>query len=84
MLLLLLRCGPAYMMFLEVREEMGRHGWRLTYLFSVDNIHDDSTLQHASQTGLDGERGCTISVVVAIRSGELGSHLDICDSDLIP
>lgn len=26
-----------------------------THLLGIDNIHDNTTLQHLSQTGLDGE-----------------------------
>lgn len=26
-----------------------------TYLLRIDNVHDNATLQHLSQSGLDGE-----------------------------
>ena len=46
----------------------------MSYLLSVDNIHDDASLQHSCQSGLDGEVVLAILCAVAIGGGEFGGH----------
>jgi hypothetical protein len=48
-----------------------------TYLLSVDNVHDDSALQHACQTGLDGKVVLAILCAVAVCGGEFSCHCDV-------
>ena len=44
-----------------------------TYLLSIDNIHDHTTLQHTGETGLDVEVGTGSTLDRAI-DGEFGCH----------
>jgi hypothetical protein len=52
-------------------------GMRKTYLLSVDNVHDDSALQHACQTGLDGKVVLTILCAVTVCGGEFSCHCEV-------
>lgn len=48
------------------------------YLFSIDNIHDDPTLQHLRQTGLDIEtRGCRSAILLRSVSQRFDRHIRI-------
>lgn len=48
----------------------------LTYLLSVDDIHNHTTLQHACQPSLDLEAGLLLSIggIPAIDDGEFVGH----------
>jgi hypothetical protein len=51
------------------------------YLLGVDDVHDDAALEHARETGLDGEVvlaiavGAVVAVAVAVAvGGEFSRH----------
>lgn len=43
-----------------------------TYLFSIDNIHNHATLEHAGQTSLDGKRRSTAVTIGLCVMGTVG------------
>jgi hypothetical protein len=45
------------------------------YLLGVDNVHDDSALEHTGQAGLDGEGG--IAILNGSVDGEFGGHFSL-------
>jgi Tfp pilus assembly protein PilX len=45
-----------------------------THLLGVDNIHDDTTLQHPCKSGLDCEVVLAILRAVTVGGGEFGRH----------
>lgn len=50
-------------------------------MLSINNIHNDTTLQHTCQTGLDSEVGFVIVIphgAVSIGSREVGGHSAVC------
>jgi hypothetical protein len=51
---------------------------REKYLFGVHNIHNDASLQHASQTSLNGEvrlaRSLGAALAIGRAGGEFGGH----------
>lgn len=54
---------------------------RETYLFGIDDVHDNATLQHAGKSCLDCEVVLAILSTVAICSGEFSCHcLYDCES----
>lgn len=49
-----------------------------TNLLSVDNVHNDATLQHAGEACLDGEVVLAILGAVAVGGGEFSCHCFWC------
>lgn len=43
-------------------------------MLSIDNVHDNTALQHASQTSLDGKVVLAILCAVAVCRGEFSRH----------
>jgi hypothetical protein len=54
----------------------GRDSGRMgrIHLLSIDDVHNDTTLQHPRQTSLDGKVVLAILGAVAVRCGKFGSH----------
>ena len=51
-----------------------KYARRETYLLSVDDVHDNATLEHAGKTSLDGEVVLAILGSVAVCGGEFSCH----------
>ena len=51
---------------------------REKYLFSIHNIHNDASLQHASQASLNSEirlaRSLGVALAIGCAGGEFGGH----------